>query len=232
MKHCQLNQKLAEQIELNPSFILMLQHLDVDFCVGDKTLKHIAEELGINEYLLLAIGDLYYGNRPTGNPIKIENDIKHTVRFLKNSHRYYRNEKYPEILGFIRELQQNHSNAEVQLLEKFFMDYFQEVKEHLNYEDNVAFPYFLDLVNKDNKNSTNYTAREYSEHHTDIELKLKDLKNLLLKHIHINEDLALRRKLLLSIFELGQDLYIHSLIEETILIPGAKSIESKNNGNL
>lgn len=106
-----------------------------------------------------------------------------------------------------------------------------EVREHLDYEDEVAFPYFITLLdsNKQNNDQEVYSSGEYSEHHTDIELKLKDLKNLLLKYIKIDNDLDLRRKLFMSLYELEFDLYIHSLIEETILIPSGMDIEREQN---
>jgi len=153
------------------------------------------------------------------------------VDFLKKSHHYYRSDKYPQISSYIRQLQVNHTEKELKLLEKFFHEYFTEVIEHLDYEDNVAFPYFITLLNrdKDREKEELYSSREYSDHHTDIELKLKDLKNLLLKYVRIEGDLDLRRKLFFALYELEFDLYIHSLIEETILIPSGVGIEREQN---
>jgi len=51
---------------------------------------------------------------------------------------------------------------------------------------------------------------------------------LLLKHVSIENNLPIKRKLLFALFELEYDLYIHSLIEETILIPfGYQTEKSK-----
>ena len=98
--------------------------------------------------------------------------------------------------------------------------------EHLDYEEIVAFPYFTKLAtNKEIPSDNEYSAKEYHEHHTDIELKLADLKKLLLKHIKIDNSLNLRRRLLTSLLELEFDLYIHSLIEEAILVPVGSRFE-------
>lgn len=51
------------------------------------------------------------------------------------------------------------------------------------------------------------------------------VKNLLLKYVTIEDDLGLRRKLLFALYELEYDLYVHSLIEETILIPFGYNME-------
>ncbi len=217
---------MFDLIEENPSLLLVMQHFNFDFRVGDFTISQLCKEKGISEKLFISIANLYNGFKPKENPIDSVDDVKQIVRFLKNSHDYYRNDKYPQISAYIMQLQKNHPEKELKLLEQFFNEYFAEVIDHLDYEDNVAFPYFIEFLgNRDNLESNAYSAQEYSEHHTDIELKIKDIKNLLLKYVVINDDLNLRRKLLFSLCELEYDLYIHSLIEETILIPFGYNME-------
>ena len=217
---------MFDLIEENPSLLLMMQHFDIDFRVGDSTVSQLCAEHAIGEKLFIAVANLYNGFKPKDNPIDSADDVTHMVKFLKNSHDYYRRDKYPQISAYIQQLQEKHPGKELKMIEKFFNEYFAEVIEHLDYEDNVAFPYFIKLIS-DNAyhNKDVYSAQEYSEHHTDIELKLKDMKNLLLKYVEIDDDLNLRRKLLFSLFELEYDLYIHSLIEETILIPFGFKVE-------
>lgn len=221
--------KMFDLIEDNPTLLLMMQHFDFDFKVGDLSVGQLCMEKGISEKLFVSMSNIYNGFRPKDNPIESKEDVLIVVEFLRRSHDYYRHDKYPQISEYIRQLQEKHPCKELELLDKFFNEYFDEVIEHLDYEDNVAFPYFEKLVSSENKsNSEAYSALEYSEHHTDIELKLKDIKNLLLKYVIIDNDLNLRRKLLFSLYELEYDLYIHSLIEETILIPFGYSTEKKH----
>ena len=82
------------------------------------------------------------------------------------------------------------------------------------------------LGNDFNGSKSAFSVNEYREHHTDIETKLTDLKNLLLRHITIKDDLTIRRKFLYSLFELESDLQIHSQVEELILLPLVESIEN------
>lgn len=220
--------KPADLIEANPALLLMMQHFGIDFRVNELTVSQLCEKHGISENLFIRIADLYNGFEAKENERFPKKDLIRVIDFLKNSHDYYRSDKYPQISSYIHQLQQNHPEKEMELLEHFFYEYFQEVIEHLDYEDNVAFPYFIELLNNETTdNPREYSAKEYSDHHTDIELKLTDLKNLLLKHIRIDGDLSLRRKLLFALFELEFDLYIHSLIEDSILIPSAYAIEKR-----
>jgi len=223
--------KMADLIDGNPYLLMMLQHFNIDFRVSDRTVLQLCAQYDISELLFISIANLYNGSGSREVQPFSKKDLLQVIDFLKSSHNYYRFDKYPQISTCIRQLQENHPEKELKLLEKFFNEYFTEVREHLDYEDEVAFPYFITLLgnNKQNNNREIYSSREYSDHHTDIELKLKDLKNLLLKYIKIDNDLDLRRKLFMSLYELEFDLYIHSLIEETILIPSGIDIEREQN---
>lgn len=218
--------KMSELVKENPRLLLLLQNLDIDFVVNDKTVSQICSDYSMPLQLFLLFGNLYNGFYPDSKGIGSGEDILLIIRFLRKSHDYYKTEKYPEIIGFIQDLQDRTGNEEVKLIEKFFEDYFGEVLEHLDYEDETAFPYFTGLIEGKSKISkTNFSVNEYREHHTDIETKLGDLKNLLLKHIHISNELSLRRKLFSSLLELEYDLQIHALIEEKILLPLVSEIE-------
>jgi regulator of cell morphogenesis and NO signaling len=223
--------KMADLIDANPNLLLMLQHFNIDFRVSDQTVQQICTAYGISETLFVDIANLYNGFSTKAHRSYTHDDLIKVIDFLKQSHHYYRFDKYPQISSYIRQLQENHCRKDLKLLEKFFNEYFTEVVEHLDYEDQIAFPYFITLLTHKGEqcNQERYSSIEYGDHHTDIELKLIDLKKLLLKYINIENDLDLRRKLFFALYELEFDLYIHSLIEETILIPAGMEIEKELN---
>ncbi len=221
--------KLADLINANPYLLLMMQHFNIDYRVNDVTVGQLCARQGISENLFIGIANLYNGFDTKVQQLFTPADLLQVIDFLKNSHDFYRSDKYPQISSYIRQLQENHPVREMKLLEKFFNEYFAEVLEHLDYEDTTAFPYFITLLEgRENQGkAARYSSREYGDHHTDIEIKLQDLKNLLLKYITIEGDLDLRRKLFFALYELEFDLYIHSLIEENILIPSGVKIEQE-----
>ena len=220
--------KMVDLIEGNPSFLLFMQHFEIDFRVDELTVSEICNKYDISETLFTSVANLYNGVRSKQDVSLSGKDILQIIEFLRNSHIYYRECKYPDIKSYILQLQKENSSKELLLLEKFFNTYFQEVIEHLDYEDNVAFPYFTELVTNNNiPCDGKYSANVYHEQHSDIELKLTDLKNLLLKHINISHSLNLRRRLLTALLELEFDLYVHSMIEETILVPAGSILEKE-----
>ena len=219
--------KMVDLIEENPALLLFLQHFNIEDQVGDQTIEELSATYAISETLFSTVANLYNGYYPQEKQNLSSEDILHLVAFLKNSHRYYRQEMYPQIQHYIHLLQEgNPEIEELSLLESFFQTYYKEVQEHLLYEDEVAFPYYKELLSPESQSKrSNYSSKEYHNHHSDIELKLTDLKNLLLKHISIKRSYAIRRRLLLAIFELSSDLYIHSRIEDTLLIPAGLRLE-------
>lgn len=219
--------KVADLIFENPSLLVMMEHFNLDIVVQNKNVDQICTENNINPEVYVAIANLYNGFKASGLEGLGKADIEVIIEFLKNTHQYYLVEKIPELHGYIRKLYEENNNREIMLVERFFDEYSKEVKEHLEYEDAVAFPYFLSLVNnsKSIANTTRYSVGEYRDHHSDIETKLDDLKKLLLKHVSLKNNPPLRRKLIMGLLELEYNLNIHSLIEESILIPLIKTIE-------
>jgi len=220
--------KMSDLINENYSLLLFLEYLEIDFAVGDKTVFQLCKENNIDQSVFLVISNLYNGFYPNKDEIYLIDDISIIIKLLKNSHRFYKDDKYPEIKEYLIKLNDKHNTDDIILIERFFIDYFEEVLEHLAYEEQIAFPYFCQLLGKETiQKASKFSVREYKEHHSDIETKLTDLKNLLLKHITIKNDLTIRRKFLYCLFELEFELKIHSMIEEMILLPLITKVEKQ-----
>jgi regulator of cell morphogenesis and NO signaling len=227
--------KMSDLIFENPVILLMLDHFGLDYTVQGKSVGQFTGENGISQEVFLTIANLYNGYVLPYEANYTINDITSLLKYLRNCHIYYQNDKYPEIKDYISQLYDKNDASEIKLVEKFFNEYYEEVKEHLDYEEQIAFPYFCELVEMESDKNligkSKFSVNNYTEHHSDIESKLTDLKNLLIKHISLKGNHVLRRKLLNSLSELEFDLKIHSMIEEMILIPLVERIESaKKNG--
>lgn len=222
--------KISDVILNNPYLILLLEHFGIDVPLQDKSVNDVCLDNGINTELFLTFVNLYNGVQYVFKDTFTYLDVLTVVNYLKNSHKYYSEEIYPNILGIIQQMNNINNMKEMALVEQFFNEYFSEVTEHLNYENNTVFPYILGLyeqiINQDRAvGEKQYSVSEYQEHHNDIEEKLNDLKNLLVKYLPLKNDQPIRRKLLFSLFELEYDLNIHSQIEELILIPFVEKME-------
>ena len=221
----------ADLIIENPSLLLLMEFFAIDDVINDETVECICKKNNINLSVFLIFANLYNGFSPNRKDININNiDVRTVIKFLKKTHLFYIHDKYPEVHKYIKQLYKKQDREEIERIELFFNDYFNEVLEHLKYEEEVAFPYFCKLLGDESKISdADFSVNEYREHHTDIETKLSDLKNLLIKHIALKGDFPLKRKIIKSLFELENDLIIHSMIEEHILLPLVEELEKNRN---
>lgn len=66
------------------------------------------------------------------------------------------------------------------VITKFFDDYATEVNKHMSYEEKTVFPYVRGLLKgvKDPK----YNITIFRKHHDQIEMKIIELKNILIKY--------------------------------------------------
>lgn len=223
--------KMSEAIMQNSYMMLLLEHFDIAVPLHDKTVEQICSEKNLNVELFLTFANLYNGLNYNSKQGFTTRDLEHIVAYLRNSHQYYSNEMYPNILTIIRDMGEINQFSEMRMVARFFEEYFNEVTEHLDYENSTVFPYILNLITSIDShevfdNQIDYSVADYKEHHDDIEEKLDDLKNLIIKYLPLQGDTALRRRLLFSLFELEFDLNIHSKIEENILIPLVSKMET------
>lgn len=221
--------KIADIVEQDFKQVLLLEHLGIPFIVKEKTVEKICQEHNINPNLYLHFASLFANQIPSQIPHYNSNDIKCMVRYLQNSHHYYLNERAAKIVRIVKQIAEETNCAGIHLLNDFVQNYIEEVKKHFDYENNIVFPYMIAMANNE-PNIGNYSIAEYKQHHDNIDDKLADLKGLLIKYLPFDDnENHLRRKLLHCLFDLEQDLKIHTLIEDTVLIPLVENFEGKEN---
>ena len=74
-----------------------------------------------------------------------------------------------------------------------------------------------------------YSIRQFEKEHTNVDEKLNDLKNLLLKYLKPDYDQNHCNEFLFALFQLEQDLKDHARIEDKILVPNVLEMEKQIN---
>lgn len=227
--------KMSDVLLNNPYLMLLLEHFGMQVPVQEKTIENVCNEYNISTGLFITFANLYNGTKfEPANPFQFS-DTPAILNYLINNHKYYLDEIYPNIRSIIKQMYATDNSDETQMVENFFNDYFNEVKEHLLYENDIVHPYISELyeiirLQGKKEGQSKYSVSEYKDHHDDIEEKLNDLKSLLVKYLPLKDDQSLRRKLLFNLSELEFDLHIHSLIEDMILVPLVARMEKHLKG--
>lgn len=222
--------KMSDLILNNHFQILVLERFGIELGLKDKTIAAVCNEYNISVEIFLTIANLQNSSFYLPDIPLRQSDISATIQYLKRSHQYFSNEVFPEIISNIHRMSEFNNKPEILMVEDFFNEYKNEVDQHFHHENVEVFPYIMTLLEPDKSADvqSQYSVSEYKEHHDDIEEKLDDLKKLLIQHLPQKKDCIIRRKILFALFNLEQDLAIHTKIENDILIPLVEKIELLN----
>jgi len=227
--YCKPELKVSAVVKDNPLMLLVLENFGASDFDKEITISQLCKEINVSEKVFLLICNLHNGFYIDNSTLISGEDMADIISYLKRGHTYYLSEKYPEILGLIRKIKKVENLKILRVIETYFEEYFVEVKDHINYEEKTAFPYFIKLIqDKERPKHVGYSSNDYREHHSDIDSKLNAFRDLFIQHVHLKSQFKLKRKLLLSLSELEFELKIHSHIEDMILIPMATILEHSN----
>ena len=113
------------------------------------------------------------------------------------------------------------------LIDKFYDDYDNEVTSHFQYEEEVVFPYIEDLLSKGQNGNSEYRISLFEHNHGNVNEKLNDLSNIIIKYLNKDYASQLRFEILGEIHDISNDLMKHSNIENKLLVPLVEKIEKR-----
>ena len=216
---------MADLVLGNSKLLLMLPRFGMNLGFGDHSIAEVCAMNNVSAPFFLMICNVYCNNDYTPSPDDIASvDLKALVNYLLESHKYYLNERLPHIEEHLDHIIKACNPKYGNMLRRFFEEYKNEVVDHFVYEEQNVFPYLQQIVNQNVK--TDYKIRVFHENHTNIEDKLSDLMNILVKYLPADVFPKERIEIALDINELSADLMSHALIEERILIPFVESLEA------
>ncbi len=232
------NMKMADLVHLNYLLVPLIRRFDIQLGFGDKNIKEVCKEKNINVDFFLEIVNTYCDKHHFPESHLLIFPIKLIVGYLRKSHHFYRNEKIPLIEKMINDLKWDgdEANDNKILLKKFFSQYKKEVNIHLDEEELTIYPYAVKLERIfTDKNVTDEILSEikenaikrYAEHHSNLEYKLSDLKNIIIKYLQPPDNTAIYQNVLFEIFKLEEELNSHAMIENKVLIPKIEALEKE-----
>lgn len=229
--------KMADVIHGDYRLIPIISRFGIEYGFGNKSIGEVCDMQGINTWFFLEIINSFHNHQYFPQEQLQNYPAKLIIQYLSNTHDWYLNSKIPEIEGYIDQMQltvSNENQKNIKLLHDFFSDYKIELEKHLEEEDKNIFPYVLTLEEAIEKKQIPdrllkeikvEPIEEYERGHEDVEEKLGDLKNLIIKYMPPLICKEMCQKLLTELFRLETDLEDHSRIEDMVLIPKVKRLE-------
>lgn len=217
---------LVDLINDNYSILPVLSRFSIPLGFENRRIADVCTDAGIDSEVFLFIVNFILSG-------KIDNSRMSTISpeaivdFLHNSHDYYLSYKIPHIRqNLLNALDESHSDINPAII-RFFDDYIEQVKEHFKYEEKKVFPYVRNLMSG---KPSRYNIGMFKKHHDDIDEKLSDLKNIILRYYTTSMPNKMY-DVLVDIYNCEEDLKQHTDIENHILIPMISLVEQRNRPN-
>ncbi|MDR1415615.1 MAG: hemerythrin domain-containing protein [Odoribacteraceae bacterium] len=222
-------QKLSDLIHANYRLLPVLPRFNIKLGFEDRKVDEVCEQHGVSPQLFLMVCNVCTFDAYSPGNQEGEVDIDGLVRYLTRSHEDYRGNRIPVIKEQLNRLAECYNSREGKLVKQFFDGYTTEVMNHLQYEECTVFPYVENL--KRGVKTGAYSIKQFEKNHGNIEDKLHDLKNIIIKYLPDQGEGELRTSILFNLFWLEEELNKHALLEERILIPFVERLEGRLRGD-
>jgi len=230
------NMQMADIIHHDYTLLPVINRFDIHLGVGNKSIDQLCAEKKISTDFFLVIINTFHDYQYFPAQHLQSFPAKMLINYLKQTHVYYVNNVLPTIENQIENMEANcEVNGEtLTLLHNFFKEYRNELVGHIKREEQVVYPYVMELDKAlQTGHSTtdllekmkDYTLTNYKEEHENVEEKLYDLKNLIIKYLPETKTDNYCHLVLRELFELQRDLSNHSRIENLILLPKVEEME-------
>jgi regulator of cell morphogenesis and NO signaling len=216
--------KMISLIADNYNLLESLGRFGINLGFGDKTVKEVCEDQGVDTYTFLAIVNYSInGYREFDDNDRMS--VPTLIHYLKASHEYFLDFQLPNIRKELKEALDDSDNL-ARLIMKMYDSYAHEIRTHMKYEEQTVFPYVNTLLSKEVKGD--YDIETFSKHHGQITQKLRELKNIIIKYLPSNTQRNnLLTTVLYDLYKNEEWLGQHAEVEDYIFIPAIRRLERK-----
>lgn len=218
--------KMADLIGSDYRLLTVIYRLGIKLGFGERTVEETCSECGVNSDTFLLIANVYAtdGYVPTMEMMTAASAID-LVRYLHASHSYYLEHEIKDLDRIFNELLGPCNRMQKEVMMRFFAEYREEVENHFAYEEDIVFPYVRSVA--EGQRIDGYSMDTFEENHNNIDEKLNDLRNIVMKYLPPVCDTVTAIRALSRLCSLEADLEKHTHIENSILIPMVNRLEEK-----
>ena len=228
--------KLASVIHKDHTLLPVINRLGIKLGFGDSTIGELCRVNGIDVTFFVEIINVFRNENYFSEKKLLDFSVTIVIDYLRKTHKYYLDYVLPEQERLIDLFILNCRNdcKENELIRKFYAKFRTEFIHHVQIEETQVFPYILQLKEatldpllRDEflTDYNGFSIKGFEQEHSDMDEKMFDLKNILIKYLPPNYDLNIGNSLLASLFMFEKDMKNHSRIEDKILIPKVRQLE-------
>lgn len=205
----------------NNLLLMVLSRFNISLGFGDSTVAEVCRENKVDLDTFLTVCNFTSRKKFNNRSVSLPS----LMGYLKQAHTYFIDFILPTIRRKLIEALNCSAGESItfQIL-KFYDEYVEEVRRHLNYENNHVFGY-VDMLLKGEIQS-GFRISMFLANHKPIDSKLAELKDIFISHYH-QRDNDLLNSALFDIITCEHDLMTHCEMEDELFVPAVQELEEK-----
>lgn len=219
--------KMSDLICENYPMVLVMSRFGIALGFGEKNIGEVCRQNGVDACTFLTV--VNFLTEDISAPVTDVNkclSIDALITYLHNEHDYFLNFRLPHLRRKLVEAIAECPKDVAFVIQNFFDEYAEEVNKHMSYEEKVVFPYVRGLLA--GKKDPKYNISIFRKRHDQIEMKIVELKNILIKY-YPGPGSNLLNSVLFDIFATEQDLASHNHVEDYLFMPAILALEKTIN---
>lgn len=214
---------MSDLIGENYPMVLVMSRFGIALGFGEKNIGEVCRQNGVDTHtFLIVVNFLTEDNRVPVSEVDKGLSVESLITYLHNAHDYFLNFRLPHIRRKLVEAIAECPKDVAFVITRFFDEYADEVNKHMSYEEKTVFPYVRGLL--DGVKDARYNITIFRKRHDQIEMKITELKNILLKY-YPGPGSNLLNSVLFDIFATEQDLASHNHVEDYLFVPIILALE-------
>lgn len=218
--------KLCEVIVDEPSVVPVINRFDIVLGVGDRTIKSICKEKGIDTSFFITILNAFIHESFFLENVTGAFNAGDVVDYLRKTNNSYLRNQLPNIeRHFAALISRSDSNNNLPLLFNFYREVKTEIERRID-SDNQ---WFDAIISAEQSNSEVSVASNAAQAESDSsEDKLSDLINMFVIHLRGDYDRNLCHAVLFAVISLEKDICQNNRIRNRVLRPLVDALNSRN----
>ena len=216
---------VSDLIDIDYSLLQVISRMGLSLKYAGLPVSEACRNSGVDPDTFILICNVYSFPDHVPSESELEKgNIKGIIGYLHRSHLYYTGRALRTLEASFDRLVESFDERQKKVVLKFFNDYRDELDKHFAYEEEVVFPYVESLLRGTARDSE-YSIEQFEEHHENVEEKLEDMKNIVMRYLPGDCSDELKIMVLLAIYHLHDDLRRHTYVENNILVPVVSRLE-------
>lgn len=217
--------KMSDLICENYKLLLVMSRFGLSLGFGDQTVQQVCERQGVHTDTFLTVVNFMEEECCMPEDYHKNISIDALIDYLRQAHSYFLDFNLPAIRRKLIDAIDCSQDNVAFLILKFYDEYVNEVRAHMEYENDVVFKY-VDALLKGG-DTGRYNIGVFAARHNQIQVKLTELKNIIVKYYPAKTNNNLLNSVLFDIYSCEKDLSSHCRVEDYLFVPLIVEFETK-----